>query len=379
MTQEKRYNEANRATEPMGNRPIGLRGLIRLIRLIRPIYLNNVLAATLFLAAACSPDSDSDSAVKRISFGSSMQPPTTIQRSVGLEDYHTDFKVWGYKNMSESAGSYDDLMTVLNGYKVAWTALSAGTTTSNSADWEYVGTLSGQTIKYWDYGAKAYRFFGCAAYGADGTTIASSCTAPEATLTIDADATDDDKITATPYYSALKLINDKAQYGGQVRMDFKKPFARVRFIFAYTHPEAGFILKNKSFKPSDGTTKIPRKGKVIIGYPLTGTGTEETFKGTSDIVPASSLTDFTEDYTDDNEKWYTVLPATSQQSYTLSVKVNNVDKTAVVPEQYMRWLPNYEYTYIFKITDEGGVEIDMVIASFTDWNEISTNYAVHNW
>jgi hypothetical protein len=45
----------------------------------------------------------------------------------------------------------------------------------------------------------------------------------------------------------------------------------------------------------------------------------------------------------------------------------------------MRWLPNYEYTYIFKITDEGGVEIDMVIASFTDWNEISTNYAVHNW
>ena len=212
--------------------PMGLMGnrLIRLIRLIRPIYLNNVLAATLFLAAACSPDSDSDSAVKRISFGSSMQPPTTIQRSVGLEDYHTDFKVWGYKNMSESAGSYDDLMTVLNGYKVAWTALSAGTTTSNSADWEYVGTLSGQTIKYWDYGAKAYRFFGCAAYGADGTTIASSCTAPEATLTIDADATDDDKITATPYYSALKLINDKAQYGGQVRMDFKKPFARVRFI-----------------------------------------------------------------------------------------------------------------------------------------------------
>ena len=74
-----------------------------------------------------------------------------------------------------------------------------------------------------------------------------------------------------------------------------------------------------------------------------------------------------------------ILRAHGLDVYTVCCKCGAVDKTAVVPEQYMRWLPNYEYTYIFKITDEGGVEIDMVIASFTDWNEISTNYAVHNW
>jgi hypothetical protein len=68
-----------------------------------------------------------------------------------------------------------------------------------------------------------------------------------------------------------------------------------------------------------------------------------------------------------------------QGSYTLSVKINTADKTAVVPAEYMRWLPGYSYTYIFKITDEGGVEIGGVEFAVTPWTELEANRMVYNW
>ena len=79
-------------------------------------------------------------------------------------------------------------------------------------------------------------------------------------------------------------------------------------------------------------------------------------------------------------KWYYVLPAFDQGTYTLSIKVNGEDRSAVVPAEYMTWSPGYQYTYIFKITDEGGVELDMVSSAFTDWNKVNSNdHEVYNW
>ena len=56
--------------------------------------------------------------------------------------------------------------TVFDNYSVEWSANAAGTTASNTADWEYVGktpsgnaTVKGpQTIKYWNYSAGQYDF-----------------------------------------------------------------------------------------------------------------------------------------------------------------------------------------------------------------------------
>ena len=56
--------------------------------------------------------------------------------------------------------------TVFDNYQVEWKANTAGTTASNTADWEYVGLtaappskVSGpQTIKYWNYSAGQYDF-----------------------------------------------------------------------------------------------------------------------------------------------------------------------------------------------------------------------------
>jgi hypothetical protein len=76
---------------------------------------------------------------------------------------------------------------------------------------------------------------------------------------------------------------------------------------------------------------------------------------------------------------------TSQGSYTMSVWMNSdnvsdpATRTAVVPAEYMTWQPGYSYTYIFKITEQGGVEIDMVQSAVTPWTELENDHQVYNW
>ena len=49
------------------------------------------------------------------------------------------------------------------------------------------------------------------------------------------------------------------------------------------------------------------------------------------------------------ETIYTVFPAPEGQSdYKMTVSVDGEPKTAIVPAQFMTWLPGYQYTYIFK-------------------------------
>ena len=212
-----------------------------------------------------------------------------------------------------------------------------------------------------------------------------------------ADASSTETIAATPYFSKLwfstgelPTSSDK-QFGKPVQLEFIKPFARVRFLFKYAYPREGISLgSTKSFKPSDGTKKIARKGTVTVSYPLTGTATRESYTIVALTGDGSGeLTAFTEDYDpeDDGKEypadapggWYTVLPVLTQGSYTLTASVNGQDRTAVVPAEYMSWLPGYSYTYIFKITEEGGVEIGWVEYAVTDWINLEADWTVYNW
>ena len=86
-----------------------------------------------------------------------------------------------------------------------------------------------------------------------------------------------------------------------------------------------------------------------------------------------------QDVIDGEKKWYVVLPAMNQGTYTLSVKVNNELKEVVVPAQYMNWQPGYEYTYIFKITDSGALVLYDVVAGFAPWDESVSPHPVFNW
>lgn len=316
----------------------------------------------------------------------------------------TNFKVWGYKNNVYEGGSYGGLQIVFPGYNVKWTANSAATTTTNSNGWEYVAQQESgdeQTIKYWDWGTVAYRFFAVA--GVDGSDEANGTYA--FTMTANAspvrsgEGTAEEKTAANiadaPYFSrlwfstgVLPTYADK-QFGRPVLLEFLKPFARVRFLFNYSYAAEGVKLSTPVFKPTSDFAEPPAEpvgialtGTVKVSYPLTGTATKESYTSTPKASPTEgeTLEAFTEEYIPEGtEKWYTVLPRTSQGSYTLSVNINGATKKAVVPAEYMTWLPGYSYTYIFKITDLGGVEIDLVQSAVTNWSEMEGDYSVYNW
>ena len=386
-----------------------------------------------------------------ISFNSGLAENEAVTRSIGNKNRAMSnvtrattplhekgintFTVWGYKNMSynEGTGVYGNLQKVMPEYTVNWQENSANTTTSNTNGWEYVAQETGndpeQTIKYWDWNAKAYRFFGVTNwggtppvppaayeanktygadgnYGADGTYwTAGAYKTYEITMTADCSGASEEaiaaNIAATPYFTTLWFSTGNVgdypdkQFGKPVQLEFLKPYARVRFLFKYAYPREGIKLGTKSFKPTTDGDKIARKGTVTVHYPTegpeikewytmaaqTGTGSEELDEFTVDYDPEDDgknyVTLSSGEMTSDG--WYIVLPNNTQGSYTLSVTVNGESKTAVMPKQYMQWLPGYSYTYVFKITDEGGVEIGWVEYAITPWTDLEADRKTYNW
>ena len=313
-----------------------------------------------------------------IAFSANQDEGTAVTRATSLHQEGIEaFTVWGYKNMDETY-SESGLQTVFPGYTVNWLNGSAATTTTNSNGWEYILTSKpDQTIKYWDWSAKAYRFFGVT--GEANGTYETNGTYQ---ITIDPE---------TNYYSHLWFSTGNIamyptkEFGKPVQLVFMKPSSKVRFMFTFVNSRDGIEMGPATFKPTN-ETDIAQKGTVTVNYPLTGTTTQEwlTLASISESISA-----FTEDYDpeDDTKEyiktdngWYTVLPNSSQGSYTLKVKINNDTKTCAVPANFMQWLPGFSYTYIFKINEEGGVEIDLVQSAFTGWTtEVSTSHTVYNW
>ena len=346
-----------------------------------------------------------------------------VTRTTPLSEKTQRFTVWGYKNMScdeknntdPSDDDYAELQTVFPGYNVGWTSGSSATSTTNSSGWDYVNQLSStgveQTIKYWDWSAKAYRFF--AVTGDKGATAAAGTYVDNGVngstgayeITLYANGSSEEGIAATPYYSHLWFstgdpsIYADRQFGKPVQLEFLKPFAKVRFKFIFEDPNLAkeTTLTDKSFRPTDGRI-IKTNGQVTVGYPLTGTAVTETLTISSD---AGGITEFTQDYYEEadlvNEgghvvspyfdapetplgKEYAVLPATVQGTYTLTVSVNGEPKTTVVPAEFMNWKVGYLYTYIFKVHVDGGVSIDVVQSAFTPWmTGNTTDHTVYNW
>ena len=357
-----------------------------------------ILSFLHFFITSCSSDQD-EPEVKQtpIAFSANQQEEevTRAGNEQGLEELLPEgkkkFTVWGYKNMSETSGDYGDLQVVIPGYIVNWVQNSAGSSTTNSHDWDYAN--GNQTIKYWDFEAKAYRFYAVAVVDETNHDVTTAETDGHKNIfTMAADASSETEMNNTPFFTRLWFSDNNASnyptrlYGQPVTLEFIKPYSRVRFMFTYSYSTEGIKIRSKSFRPSDSTKKIIRKGTVTITYPLTGTATKESFS----MTPATgentgALTEFTEEYIPNGgalEVWYNVLPNDTQGSYTMYVRMNNdsQDKTAVVPAEYMKWLPGYSYTYIFKITEEGGVEIDQVLSAFTPWTEVQKeNLDIYNW
>lgn len=416
-------------------RPMRLMGPMRLMRLMRPMRLIGLIGL-MGLMGGCSseqvPPEEPKPEVKEtaIAFSGSVAEEEEVTRAeTPLESNATTFYVWGYKNdgYNNETSEYTSYQLVIPGYAVNWVANTAGTTTSNSHDWEYVGQGDDQTIKYWDFKAKAYRFFGYALGGAaavhadpedpesdivtpaiepDAVTALGGLpkdvhTATEVTLTADIDGSTENTRKAAPYFSEMwystGALPDYAgkEFGKPVELRFIKPFAKVRFMFMFSDG-ISFTrkdLSNISFHPTDNSN-VPTKGKITAVYPLKGTAISETwqtsvkggvksldidwYEDDSSVTPGDELPTT---YDNSPLHWYYVLPALTQGSYTIEVSVSGKQvQTAVVPAEYMSWKPGYEYTYKFKITQEGQVTFELVQVAINGWNEADPeDHSVFNW
>lgn len=422
-----------RPIRPIG--PIGLIGLIRLIRPIGPIGpipIGLIGLIGLISLISCSKEQLSEPEPQwqdAICFNGGLQAETDIaagtraESVTPLSEKVQSFQVWAFKNkgISDNGGNSDDPIDYTNpqcvipDYQVDYTANSANTTTTNSSGWEYVNGAN-QTIKYWDFDAKAYRFFGYAPAtaqvtkwlyrpnGADGAweeyepydvNWANGFVFTSFRLSVNVDASDEEH---APYISRMWFSNNAPNmipYRSTVQLDFYKPLAKVRFMFIYADAELASktIIKDQVFRPINLFAGIPVSGKIVVDFPLTGTSTKESWDVELEGYMRDSNGDntyFTQNWyeCDDTssplyagrEHWYTVLPVKSQGSYILTADINGADQSAVVPAEFMAWSPGYSYTYIFKITQDGNIIFDNVQVAIKKWAEMPEQmHHVYNW
>lgn len=273
-----------------------------------------------------------------------------------------------------------------------------------------------QTIKYWDYSAKQYDFvafsFGTATQGeGDGKVTASKINnTPSYTLTGNvndlAKCFIADRITAKP--TTTGKDNLLVQYQKDVQFNFRSLSTKVtmgiyEIVPGYSVKDVVFYsdkttaLSGENNKPTlyAASANIPSgKGTVTVKFP-TETETETDYnkahvefspatgsdkssfiqfgnlstvekekeeKGTTGFI-GRDITTFSTPKDGNNKKYEVVIPAkvgalTLKVDYTLesidgsgeTIKVTGA--TAVVPEKYTNWEPNFAYTYIFKISDK---------------------------
>lgn len=338
-------------------------------------------------------------------------PTTRANKETGLETIAKTFKVWGYKTTGgNNTGGFTDSQNVMDGYTVNWTQQTTTTTSSNTADWEYVGIHNdklntNQTIKYWDYSATSYRFF---AYSIP-TTAAGNSTAPSfsgplttegstnlhASFSIPFNYDKDATNVSTPYISDLWLSDNQnfenRKYGACVKLTFAPIITKVRFKFNY-QAESQVSITNISFRNVNDVPS-PTSGNIIITYPITGMDTQASYiwEATGTETETINFTIPYEEEGDSNhqtttrKKWYFVPPlgdskTTQQSAYIITADINGKKATATVPAEFMQWKAGYQYTYIFKIT-EAGTNIAFTNMKVEKWVEtpIKNNGGTEDW
>lgn len=391
---------------------------------------NLFLAALAFVAvASCTSDEfvgentspTNGNTTGAIQFASNTPRITRAVGASAAEALGYKFKVYGVKKVGDAysnvfatneysaAADYNALP-----YWVWYKASTAGTTTSDTKDWEYVGNAGShgtssyeatiesgkdQTIKYWDYSASQYEFVAYSAtvvntnspsitkYQKDGFTV-SGTAAELAGLYIADKLTISEKNNSpsTPA-SGSATVN---QIGDVVKLTFRSAGAKVRLGIYETIP--GYEVRKVKFRPNaseftETTANAKLSGsfngasssasatfKVTYGphaiFTQDGTTAQSTFFdfGTfdTDADPATAIlgtTSTSPTWATGSENYQSVFPNTDHVGkmilyvdYELFNSVSGetihvYGAKAVVPEMYMTWNPNYAYTYLFKISD----------------------------
>ena len=218
---------------------------------------------------------------------------------------------------------------VFDNYLVHYAVNTAGTTESNTANWEYVGIMAGsgdytnwvkltnldrQTIKYWDYSTEQYDFLAFSTGGKKAVSKTTFGTNPT-------DLQDDEiGVTRMAYGAGLvsgataytfyiptidglrnTYITDitpvaQSNYGKEVKLTFKNLGSKIRLALYETVP--GYSVKDVQFYvtdladasvndlaydksttaaliSADGTNGFSTQGTAVVSFPKVGTANSD--------------------------------------------------------------------------------------------------------
>ena len=318
-----------------------------------------------------------------------------------------------------------------------WTALHTVTAPAVAA--------TAQTVKYWDYSTSQYDFIAWSTGGLEAvTTTPTSGSSVQVTrintgTTLSSNGFQMTALSAQDllhcYYTDINKVL-KANYGDPVTLTFRNMAAKVRIALYETVP--GYSVQDVEFyqdettaltadvsgneatlyTPTGAANQLPQSGTVTVFYPRIGSDNSgaEDYNKASVTVSAGSTTSPTQTFGtlsgtigtslpnatfagNAADAYYkAVIPNTNGKPLTLRVNYTLVSTDgsnesikvygakAVVPATYTNWLPNYAYTYIFKISDNSNgwtdtdqtnqglhpITFDAVVTSFVDANAEQT-------
>lgn len=229
------------------------------------------------------------------------------------------FVVEGTKGSEQENSPSTDV--VFDNYLVGYDYNSAGTTETNTNNWEYVGKQTGitgrmtgatwtalhgtgtaqaQTVKYWDYSTDQYDFIAWSTGLREAVTDAAVAGSKVKVTRINTGSTlasNGFQLTAATaedllqcYYTDINTVL-KAKYGEPVTLTFRNMAAKARIALYETVP--GYSIKDVKFYTSDanptaptdlgsGTSEdatlftmgddvLPQSGEVTVFYPHIGT------------------------------------------------------------------------------------------------------------
>ena len=253
--------------------------------------------------------SDGHDGIDPINFSSVTKTVTRATHEESAQLLGNKFYVYGTKTTNGAT------TPLFDNYVVEYTANTAGSTSSNSNDWEYVGKVSKkgavQGIKYWDFSSQQCDFVAAAGL-ADAEVIKNTTDGFRVNVT-DADALSNiyvaDRVTATPEAKAATTTTPATvAYKNTIQFHFRRLGARMRIGFYETVP--GYAVKDLVFYyigAPHGSYNVgvgsafPTSGTYTVAYDDATNAAVSTFAGSSNTM--SFCNDFGPlDYTSANSQ-----------------------------------------------------------------------------
>lgn len=253
-----------------------------------------ILASAILALASCADnsylgDQEANKAGGPISFGFDV-PSATRGTAEDANKLNNQFIVWGEKNETQTgAGSAPtEGNLVFQNYKVAYTASTAYTTTSNTNDWEYVGIAAtseentnitpnsgtdAQTIKYWDNAATSYTFTAVSAKPEDISNGRIKITKNETgtdvygkgyTVTLAKDNSNNYPTLTDLYFAdRINIAKGSGFTHNVVQFTFRNVLSQVRVGMYETIP--GYEVSEIKFYQTNGSTEYTKSTTSAFG------------------------------------------------------------------------------------------------------------------